>query len=167
MSSSASSRHFYPSPYLSLNNVFLMAVPMQDVTNRVSLFFVVCRIFLSSLTLCDTSSFLTFAVQLIFSILLQRHISKLSRYFSYTFRSVKVSAACKANSKCSTLLSFFHKCKSSLLVRSVLVEICLCHGNPTFNFQCTTCIICYHATQIVEIFHILRLFLIYHDLYWG
>jgi hypothetical protein len=38
------------------------------------------------LTMCNTSSFLTRSVQLIFSILLQ-HISKLSRYFWSTFRS--------------------------------------------------------------------------------
>jgi len=37
-----------------------------------------CRIFLCSLTLSNTSSFLTWSVQLIFSILLQHHISKLS-----------------------------------------------------------------------------------------
>ena len=137
---------------------------MQDATNRVSLFFIVCRICLSPLTLYNTSSFLTWSVQLIFSIFLQRHISKLSRYFSYTFRSVQVSAACKAISKCSTLLSFFRKLKSNLLVKSLfLVEICFCHGNPA----CTSFVIRHHATQIVEIFSILRLFFIYHDLYWG
>jgi len=38
-----------------------------------------CRKFLCSLTLSNTSSFLTWSVQLIFSILLQHHISKLSR----------------------------------------------------------------------------------------
>jgi hypothetical protein len=38
------------------------------------LLFIVCRMSLSSLTLCNTSSFLTRSVQLIFSILLQRHI---------------------------------------------------------------------------------------------
>jgi len=38
-----------------------------------------CRIFLCSLTLSNTSSFLTWSVQLIFSILLQHQISKLSR----------------------------------------------------------------------------------------
>ena len=42
-------------------------------------FFISCRIFLCSLTLSNTSSFLTWSVQLIFSILLQHHISKLSR----------------------------------------------------------------------------------------
>jgi len=38
-----------------------------------------CRIFLCSLTLSNASSFLTWSAQLIFSILLQHHISKLSR----------------------------------------------------------------------------------------
>ena len=38
-----------------------------------------CRIFLCSLTLGNTSSLLTWSVQLIFSILLQHRISKLSR----------------------------------------------------------------------------------------
>jgi len=40
-----------------------------------------CRVFLCSLTLSNTSSFLIRSVQLIFSILLQHHISKLSRCF--------------------------------------------------------------------------------------
>ena len=55
-----------------------------------------CRIFLCSLTLSHTSSFLTWLVQLIFSILLQRHISKLSMCFWSTARSVQVSAPYKA-----------------------------------------------------------------------
>jgi hypothetical protein len=42
---------------------------------------ILCRIFLYSLTLSNTSSFLTWSVQLIFSILLQNRISKLSRCF--------------------------------------------------------------------------------------
>ena len=41
------------------------------------LLFIVYRTFLSSLSLCNTSSFLTRSVQLFFSILLQHHISKL------------------------------------------------------------------------------------------
>ena len=44
-------------------------------------FLISCGIFLCSLTLSNTSSFLTWSVQLIFSILLQHHISILSRYF--------------------------------------------------------------------------------------
>jgi len=54
-----------------------------------------CRIFLCSLTLSNTSAFLTWSVQLIFSILLQHHISKLSRCFWSTARSVQVSAPYK------------------------------------------------------------------------
>jgi len=53
---------------------------------------ILCRIFLCSLTLSNTSSFLTWSVQLIFSILHQHHISKLSRYFWSAARSVQVSA---------------------------------------------------------------------------
>jgi hypothetical protein len=55
-----------------------------------------CRTFLCSLTPSNTSSFLTWSVQLIFSILLQHHISKLSRCFWSTARSVQVSAPYKA-----------------------------------------------------------------------
>ena len=50
------------------------------------LLFMLCRIFLSSLTLCNTSSFYLRSVQLIFSILLQHHISNLSTYFWSTYK---------------------------------------------------------------------------------
>ena len=50
-----------------------------------------CRIFFCSLTLSNTSSFLIRSVQLIFSVLLQHHISKLSRCFWSIARSVQVS----------------------------------------------------------------------------
>jgi hypothetical protein len=43
------------------------------------LFFIVCMMYLSLLTLCDTYVFLTESVQLVFSILPQHHISKFSR----------------------------------------------------------------------------------------
>jgi len=55
-----------------------------------------CRRFLCSLTLSNTFSFLTWSIQMIFSILLQHHISKLSRCFWSTSRSVQVSAPYKA-----------------------------------------------------------------------
>ena len=58
-------------------------------------FLISCRIFFCSLTLSNTSSFLTWSVQMIFSILLQHHISKLSRYFWSAARSVQVSAPYK------------------------------------------------------------------------
>ena len=53
------------------------------------------RIFLCSLTPSNTS-FLTWSVQMIFSILLQHHISKLSGCFWSAARSVQVSAPYKA-----------------------------------------------------------------------
>ena len=58
------------------------------------LLLIVYRIFLSSLALCKTP-LLTRSVQLIVSILLQHHISKLTRYFWSTFRSIQVSASRK------------------------------------------------------------------------
>ena len=36
----------------------------------------------------------------------------------------------------------------------LLVESCLFHDILGFNFLCTSCILCYHATHIAEIFHI-------------
>jgi hypothetical protein len=45
-----------------------------------------CMIFLCSLTLSNTSSFLTWSIQLIFSILHQHHISNLSRCFCSNFK---------------------------------------------------------------------------------
>ena len=64
--------------------------------------------------------------------------------------------------------SFFLKFKSNLLVKKSLrpVECCFLHANLGFNFTCTSCIICYRATQVVKIFHILQFFLIYNYLYW-
>ena len=38
----------------------------------------------------------------------------------------------------------------------LLVECCFCNGSLWFDFTCTSCIICYHATQIVVIVHILH-----------
>ena len=39
-----------------------------------------------------------------------------------------------------------------------------CHGNCGFNFMCASCIICYLASLIAEIFPILQLVLISHNL---
>ena len=44
-------------------------------------------------------------------------------------------------------------CEKSFL----LVQWSFCHGIPGFNFTCTCCIICYHAPQTAELFHILSL----------
>ena len=59
---------------LSFNNALQKAVPTQDVTNSVRR--TVGRIFFSTLTLRNTSTFFTRSVQLKFSILSQHHISK-------------------------------------------------------------------------------------------
>ena len=59
-------------------------------------FLISCRTFLCSLTLSNTASFLTWSVQLIFSILLQHHISELSRRFWSVAQSVQVSATYRA-----------------------------------------------------------------------
>jgi len=77
-----------------------------------------CRIFLCSLTLSNTSSILTWSVQLIFSILLQHHISKLSRCFLSISRSVQVSApyiiaAIMSNFLRNCLLSWNQQLKSA------------------------------------------------------
>jgi hypothetical protein len=58
----------HPSFYLSFNNLLQKAVSTQNVTNPVSLPFIIsCRIFLCSLTVSNTFSFLTWSIQLIFS----------------------------------------------------------------------------------------------------
>ena len=53
-----------------------------------------------------------------------------------------------------------------MLVKILLVECCFCYASAGFNFTRTLCVICYLATQIVGIFHIL-LFLIYNNSCWG
>jgi len=54
-------------------------------------FLISCRIFVCSLTLSNTYSFFIRSVHQIFSTLLQHHISKLSKCFRSTARSVQVS----------------------------------------------------------------------------
>ena len=111
-----------------------------------------CTKFLSSLTVCNTSSFLTRQVQLIFSILLQHNITNIFRYFWSTFRSVQVSAPYNAIIQMQHFKIFFHTFKSRLLVKKVffllnsafavtiLNLISLVHLAPfvimLFNFLC-------------------------------
>ena len=85
-----------------------------------------------------------------------------------TFRCVQISAPYTAVLQMQHFTSLFFKYTSNLLVNSfILVERCFCHDNPGFNFPFTYRAICYYATQIVEMFHILRLLWIYHYLHWG
>ena len=65
--------------------------------------FTVCRIYLSFLTLGNTSSF-TRLVQLIISILLQHHILKLPGISDLLFEASKLQHHTKLCSKCSTVL---------------------------------------------------------------
>jgi len=96
-SSSSSSCH--PYPFLTLPSItrcrsqFLRKIWPIRIAFRLR---ISCRIFQCSLTLSNTSSFLTWSVQLIFSILLQHQISKLSRCFWSTARIVQVSSPYKA-----------------------------------------------------------------------
>ena len=75
-SSSSSSCHFYP-PFISpsitrCRRQFIRKMWPIQLAFRL---LISCRIFLCSLTVSNTSSLLTWSVQLIFSILLQHHIS--------------------------------------------------------------------------------------------
>jgi len=65
------------------------------------LLFIVCRLFLSFLTQCNTS-FLTRSIQLIFQVFVQHHISELFRCFQSTFWSAQHHT--ELCSKCSILV---------------------------------------------------------------
>jgi hypothetical protein len=52
------------------------------------------------------------------------------------------------------------KCSTSLGSSCLILPF---RGKHGFNFTCTFCIICYQATQTVEIFHIPQLFPTYHN----
>jgi hypothetical protein len=94
---SSSSCHFYPSFHLSFNKVVWKAVTTQGRSTQLGfILFTVCSQFLFSLTLCNISSFLTWSVQQIFTVLLQSHISKHLRYFWSNFRSTRFSEKYKA-----------------------------------------------------------------------
>ena len=129
------------------------------------LLFDVCRIFLFSLTLGNISSFVTWLVQLI-SIPLYHHISEITRYSWTTLLIVQVPLQYKAMLQIQLFTSSFLKFKSNFQMKKSLPSCWMpfYHGSPGFKCTCTSCIIWYFATQIVEIFHILQLFLIYHNL---
>ena len=66
------------------------------------------------------------------------------------------------SSKCSTFLVPSLSSVQLAAEKSFIpVECCFCPGNPGFNFTCTSYIVCFHATQTVKLFHILRLLLVY------
>ena len=118
----------YPPLSLMTSSSFLRALPRLPVTSippfifplitsyrrqflrkmwpiqLASRFLISRRIFLCSLTLSNTSSFLTRSVQLIFSILLQHHISKPSTCFWSTAEASRFQHHVTLCSKCSILL---------------------------------------------------------------
>ena len=86
---------------------------------------------------------------------------QLPRYFWSTFRSVlKFQHHTQLCSK-YFFANFFLKFKPSFLATKnlLLTEHCFYHGKPRCNSSYTSCTICYPATQIVYIFHILQLIL--------
>ena len=64
----------------------------------------------------------------------------------------------------TSLIYALNSIQFSSIKNLFLVECRFCHENPGFYFVCTPCIICCHATQLFKIYHILRLFLIYHNM---
>ena len=80
-------------------------------------------------------------------------------YFLSTSRSVHISAPYKAILQMLHFTNFFLQFKSNLLVKWALffVEGCFCHGNIGCNFTCASCITCYPATEVAEMFHLFRL----------
>ena len=128
LSSRSHSRWVRLLPRLLLSSILTSVFPLITCFGRrflrkvwpihlFSLLVIVCRIFLPSLTLCNTSSFLTRSVQLIFSIILQHHISKISRHFWSTVRSVPISAPKQPVLQMQHFASFFLKLKTSMLVK--------------------------------------------------
>jgi hypothetical protein len=104
-------------------------------------------VYFSPHSFCNISSFHTWSVLLIFSIPLQHHMSTLSRYYWPTFRSVQVLAQHTALMQMFNSTSFFLKCKSNLLVTSLLrlVECYFCHDNLGFNFS-----VCFKVTKLCQ-----------------
>ena len=124
--------------------------------------FIVCRILLSSSALCNTSLFLTWSVWLIFSSTTFQNFSSISDLLSEVSNFQYYKMLC---SKCITsLVSSLNVSPICWRNESFPFWMLFFYDNPVFNFTCTSCIICYHTTQIAEIFHILQLLLILHYL---
>ena len=133
------------------------------------LLLIICRIFLSSLTLCMYLILLHFSHDLSnwspsFASTTFQNFPRISELLSEVSKFQHHEDLC---SKFSTLLVFSPLNRAQFVGEKsrLLVEQYFCHGNPGFNFTCTSCIICRHATQILEISHILRSFFIYHNMW--
>jgi len=117
--------------------------------------FIVCGIFLSTLTLCNTYSFHMIDPTYL-------HPSTAPHFHNFPGISDTLSKVSKFQhhtklcSKCSKLLVSSLNLSPVWLVNGAffLVEWCLCCDGPWFNFMCTSDIICFHAIQIIKIFYI-------------
>jgi hypothetical protein len=78
--------------------------------------FIVCKIFLSSLTLCNTSSFLIRSVQLIFSILLQHHIQNFPGIFDLLSFTLLLNQETESGQFSSVRLSIWYTVTPTYLV---------------------------------------------------
>jgi len=119
--------------------------------------FTVRRILFYPLTLCNISSLLTRSVQLIFCSTTFQNLSGISDLLSEVSQ---VLARHKAMLHVQEFTRFFLKFKSNLLVQRAFFLSNAAFAMEILDFiSGTSCIICYHATQAVEIFHIQRLFI--------
>ena len=144
--------------------MFWKAVSTQGVTNPVSLhFFIVCRIFLSSLTLCNISIFLTRSVQLISSTTLQNS-SSISDLLSEVFKFQHHTMLC---SKCSTCLVSSLNLSPNWSWKESSCWMLILSWQSWIECEVYILHHFYYPTQTVKVFHIFQLFLIYHNLYWG
>jgi len=112
------------------------------------LLFTVCRIFFSTLTLCNV-----FISHKISSTDLHpspaEHFKIFQAFLIYFLKCPSFSTI-QSYTPNAALLCFFPKLSPILSVKFLLlVECCFCHGNPWLHFLCTSCIIYYHATQII------------------
>jgi len=115
-----------------------------------------CKIFLCFLTLSNTSSFLTWSVQLILSILFQHHISKLSRCFWSTVRSVQVSTPHKAMLQIYKIYpwNLWKKCTAFIVVsqwytallKIIVVVLTTCHTKCSWDRS--ICIFLFNRTTL-------------------
>ena len=116
------------------------------------LLFHACRMFLSSLTFCKTSSFFTQQVQRDLHSSPASHFKILTVFIYFPMCPI-CSTTKKVRSKSSiSLLS------SNLLIKRVFsfLNAVFFYGNPGFHFTCTSFIFCYQATQRFETFPIPR-----------
>ena len=82
-----------------------------------------------------------------------QNLPSISDLISEVYNFQRHSVLC---SKCSTLLVSSLNLSQFCWWKEPSCQMLLCHDHPGFSFTCTPCSICYHATQIVDKFHILQ-----------